>query len=147
MKRVLRLLQPRDSWELDRPDPGPAFLTDPRRGCAPEKLQDRGADPDLFYSPEASGRAKAIRICKHHCPFRRECDQYATDQGEMYGVWGGRCRDPRQAPVSDRKVRELWRAGLDDDEIAFRTDKTRHEVYLSRARQNLWNMGDAFPPV
>jgi hypothetical protein len=130
-----------DPRQPEMPSPGPSFLTSPRRGCAPEKLEERGEDMDIFYSPEASVRARAIRICRA-CPFRRECDAYATRRGESYGVWGGKCRDPRTAPVPDRKVRELWRAGLDDDEISFRTGKTPRDVYLSRRRQNLWNVSD-----
>ena len=72
---------PRTPWI---PDAGPDFMLDPRRGCNP----DTGVDPDWWYDRAPSVRAKAVALCMG-CPFRAECDEYATGQREAYGVWGG----------------------------------------------------------
>lgn len=47
-----------------------------------------GVDPDLFF-PEIGGNATyAQKICAT-CVARPACLQYAIDNGEKYGVWGG----------------------------------------------------------
>lgn len=124
------------------PDNGPAFLTDPRRGCSPEKLEDMGAELDLFYSENPVGRANAIRICRTACPFRRECDQYATDRKEKWGIWGGRSRDPRLVPIDDQRVYDLWRRHWTDVMIAERIQSNPRAVAISRRRQGLFAPGD-----
>lgn len=115
------------------PDGGPDFLSSPLRGCAPEKV----GDPDWFFPDNAAGRARAIEICKTACPFRRICDEYATERREKWGVWGGRCRDPRLVPIDDQQVHELWRRGLSSEEIAVEIGTTPRAVVMSRNRQGL----------
>lgn len=115
------------------PGTGPEFLTDPRRGCSPENI----TNPDVFYSERAADREQAIRVCVTSCPFLQECDAYAIERGEQWGIWGGRSREPRLAPFNDRKVRQLWRQRLTDEEIAERLGTTVRAVKVSRTRQGL----------
>jgi WhiB family transcriptional regulator, redox-sensing transcriptional regulator len=60
----------------------------------------RDADPDLFFPISSVGRsvsqiaqAKAICAC---CPVRRECQDFATANAPLYGIWGGTTLDERQ---------------------------------------------------
>jgi hypothetical protein len=77
---------------------GPAFFKDPARGCAPGKV-----DPDWFFETvDGIGRNKAIAQCRR-CPFMNECDDWATQHEERWGVWGGRIRSPRLVAALRRK--------------------------------------------
>ncbi|SEB68871.1 WhiB family transcriptional regulator [Rhodococcus koreensis] len=55
----------------------------------------RGADTDIFFSPEGErGRVRARReqaakqICDN-CPVLAECRDHAFTTTEAYGIWGG----------------------------------------------------------
>lgn len=45
-------------------------------------------DPTPWYSDNAADRAYATRQC-HACPLLLACAQYAIDEREPHGVWGG----------------------------------------------------------
>lgn len=52
----------------------------------------RGTDPNAFI-PEGRGSGELLyiesrQICAR-CPVKTECLQYALDNGEDYGMWGG----------------------------------------------------------
>src|ERR1044072_7291880 len=124
-------------------DPGPAFMSNPERHCAPGKLQHH---PDIFFSVLAKDRALARAICAD-CPVAVSCLTYAIDNGEQFGVWSGvdmeyrrrnrtapavsvaerkaQAQAARAAAVTaekeriDAKVRELWGQGLPDVTIAL----------------------------
>ena len=54
-------------------------------------------DPEAFF-PEKGGSTKdAKRICQM-CPVRQECLQYAMENDERFGIWGG---------LSERERRRL----------------------------------------
>lgn len=56
-------------------------------------------DPDAFF-PEKGGSTKdAKRICQG-CPVQAQCLQYALDNDERFGIWGG---------YSERERRRLVR--------------------------------------
>lgn len=81
----------------------------------------KGADPELFF-PVAVGvvgqrqAAVAQRICER-CQVRRECFEFAMENRQMHGIWGGttpedRIRFRRQrADARRRRRRERERAG------------------------------------
>lgn len=54
-----------------------------------------GMDADVFYpvasGPDATGEAE--RVCRD-CPVRAMCLEYALDNDEQYGMWGG--MDPEE---------------------------------------------------
>ena len=59
-----------------------------------ERALCKEVDPELFY-PEEGGAARrnlmfrqAVWVCSR-CEVRRECYQYAYDNNEQHGVWGG----------------------------------------------------------
>jgi WhiB family redox-sensing transcriptional regulator len=69
-----------------------------------EKALCPQTDPEAFY-PEKGGSTKdAKKVCQR-CPVSKQCLQWALDNDERYGVWGG---------LSERERRRLKR-GLDPD--------------------------------
>ena len=48
----------------------------------------RTVDPDLWFPEAGEFGMAAKRLCKT-CPVIQECLQYALDNREKYGVWGG----------------------------------------------------------
>ena len=56
----------------------------------------RSADPELFF-PVSTGVVavgKALRICAG-CGVRQQCLDFAMQNGEMNGVWGGTTAEER----------------------------------------------------
>ena len=147
---------PRGRLELD---PGPAFMTDPARGCAPGKVA-----PGLFVSDDEVDRAAAKVVCQQRCPFRARCLNYALEHGDRFGVWGGvdmgnphelgalgyrrhkakpdvaaTARATRlQARLNlEQQVRELHAQGLSDAAIALKTGQHPRNVSNVRTRLRL----------
>ncbi|MFF3327075.1 WhiB family transcriptional regulator [Streptomyces sp. NPDC002889] len=61
----------------------------------------RNEDPDLFFPIGTSGPAllqaeEAKAVCRG-CPVREQCLQWAMDNGQDVGVWGGLGEDERRA--------------------------------------------------
>ena len=71
------------------------------------------ADPDLFY-PIGTGNAaarqiaEACQICAA-CRVRRECLDYALENQEAHGIWGG--TTPEERAYARRKQTEAQRYG------------------------------------
>lgn len=45
-------------------------------------------DPDIFF-PEVGRPTAAARLVCQGCPVKTACEEWATDAGERFGVWGG----------------------------------------------------------
>lgn len=52
-------------------------------------------DPNAFF-PEKGGSNRPAKATCRSCPVRAECLQYALDNDEPFGVWGGMTRQARQ---------------------------------------------------
>lgn len=65
--------------------------------------QDRAicaqTDPEAFYPEKGGSTREAKQVCRS-CDVRAECLQYALDNDERFGVWGG---------MSERERRRLKR--------------------------------------
>lgn len=48
----------------------------------------RETDPELFYPEKGGSTREAKRICRV-CDVRPECLQWALDNDEPHGIWGG----------------------------------------------------------
>jgi WhiB family redox-sensing transcriptional regulator len=59
-----------------------------------------GVDPDLFFPERGASTREAKEVCRG-CVAREECLEYALDNGEKFGIWGG---------MSERERRRLRRA-------------------------------------
>jgi WhiB family redox-sensing transcriptional regulator len=71
------------------------------------------ADPELFFpitsAAMASGQvAEALRICGR-CQVRDHCLEFAMDNSEMHGIWGGTTPEER---IRDRRRRAARRRRL-----------------------------------
>lgn len=56
-----------------------------------KKARCRETDPEIFYPEQGSGHyiaTQAKRIC-NSCEVKVECLQYALDNNEAHGIWGG----------------------------------------------------------
>jgi WhiB family redox-sensing transcriptional regulator len=59
----------------------------------------RGIDPELFFPARGEPTVEQRRVCAG-CVVREECLQYALDNAEKFGIWGG---------MSERQRRSLRR--------------------------------------
>lgn len=58
------------------------------------------ADPEIFFPEKGGSTREAKRLCAE-CDVRAECLEYALDNDERFGVWGG---------LSERERRKLRRS-------------------------------------
>ena len=70
------------------------------------------ADPEVFF-PERGGSPRAARRVCARCPVRRQCLQWALENDERYGIWGGLTEDQRQ-----KLRRSAHAAGHVDEDLA-----------------------------
>ncbi|MGH2702370.1 MAG: WhiB family transcriptional regulator [Actinomycetota bacterium] len=59
-------------------------------------------EADRIFFPERGGSSKAARAMCARCPSQAECLEYALDNKEAFGIWGG---------TSERERRKLRKAG------------------------------------
>jgi WhiB family redox-sensing transcriptional regulator len=59
-----------------------------------------GVDPDLFFPERGASTREAKEVCRG-CVVRQDCLEYALENGEKFGIWGG---------MSERERRRLRRA-------------------------------------
>lgn len=64
----------------------------------------RGMETSIFY-PEHGQRAENARKVCQTCPVIDQCGEYALDNGERFGVWGGGSIDRRRRAVRSGKPR------------------------------------------
>lgn len=68
----------------------------------------RDADPDLFFPEQGKSDRSAKAICAI-CPVRRVCLEYALDNNEAWGIWGGTNGRERRRMRSERARAERLR--------------------------------------
>ncbi|MGH9149818.1 MAG: WhiB family transcriptional regulator [Acidimicrobiales bacterium] len=59
-----------------------------------------GVDPDLFFPDRGASTREAKAVCRA-CVVRGDCLEYAIENGEKFGIWGG---------LSERERRRIRRA-------------------------------------
>ncbi len=64
------------------------------------KANCMGVDPDLFFPERGASTREAKEVCRG-CVVRDNCLEYALENGEKFGIWGG---------MSERERRRLRRA-------------------------------------
>ncbi|MBM3691874.1 MAG: WhiB family transcriptional regulator [Actinobacteria bacterium] len=73
-----------------------------------ERANCLGVDPDLFFPERGASTREAKAVCRG-CEVRDECLEYALDQGEKFGIWGGLSERERRRV---RRQRALERRGV-----------------------------------
>ena len=64
-----------------------------------ERANCLGVDPDLFFPERGASTREAKSVCAG-CEVKADCLEYALDNGEKFGIWGG---------LSERERRRLRR--------------------------------------
>ncbi|HET9732024.1 MAG TPA: WhiB family transcriptional regulator [Acidimicrobiales bacterium] len=59
-----------------------------------------GVDPDLFFPERGASTREAKEVCRG-CVVREDCLEYALENSEKFGIWGG---------LSERERRRIRRA-------------------------------------
>lgn len=76
------------------------------------KAKCLGVDPDLFFPERGASTSEAKEICKD-CDVREECLEYALDNGERFGIWGGQSeRERRRTRVARTIARRAGRTAI-----------------------------------
>ena len=65
-----------------------------------------GVDPDLFFPERGASTREAKEVCRG-CIVREDCLEYALQNGEKFGIWGGMSERERRRI---RRQRALARA-------------------------------------
>jgi WhiB family redox-sensing transcriptional regulator len=66
-----------------------------------------GADPETFFVERGGSSAEAKAICRG-CPVEEQCFEYAIENNETHGIWGGRSQSEL------RKIRRQRRMASGD---------------------------------
>ena len=61
-----------------------------------------GAEPSVFFVDHGRSGEEAKAIC-HGCPVRSECLDYALENRERFGIWGGMTEKQRRAEARRRR--------------------------------------------
>jgi WhiB family redox-sensing transcriptional regulator len=59
-------------------------------------------DPETFF-PEKGGRVTPAKQVCMGCEVRTQCLEYALDNDERYGIWGGKSERERRRLVRNRR--------------------------------------------
>lgn len=51
--------------------------------------------PDMWYSTDKREQQQAIQVC-NLCPVKQECRDFAFDNNEIFGIWGGMTENQRK---------------------------------------------------
>lgn len=61
----------------------------------------RGMDPEMFYPQRGDSTAAPKSVCRG-CLVSEECLEFALDNGEKFGVWGGKSERQRRRMRGER---------------------------------------------
>ena len=59
-----------------------------------------GVDPDLFFPERGASTREAKEVCRG-CEVRIDCLEYALQNGEKFGIWGGMSERERRGWLTD----------------------------------------------
>ena len=62
-----------------------------------------GVEPSLFYPERGASTREAKEVCRG-CTVRDNCLEYAIDNGEKFGIWGGLSERERRRVRRQRTV-------------------------------------------
>jgi WhiB family redox-sensing transcriptional regulator len=67
------------------------------------------ADPEIFF-PERGGSSKSARAVCSRCEVKAKCLEYALNNKEQFGIWGGTSERERRKLRRERNLRRLQAA-------------------------------------
>ena len=69
-----------------------------------------GVDPDLFFPERGASTREAKEVCRS-CVVQNDCLEYALQNGEKFGIWGGMSERERRRIRRQRALeRQIGRA-------------------------------------
>jgi len=68
------------------------------------------SDPEAFFPEKGGSTKQAKAVCKR-CPITEKCLQYALDNDERYGIWGGKSERERRQILNGTTESHLRRVG------------------------------------
>lgn len=75
-----------------------------------------GVDPDLFFPERGASTREAKAVCRR-CVVRTECLEYALNNAEKFGIWGGLSERER------RRIRKLRAQQRSNDKASTSSDR------------------------
>ena len=72
-----------------------------------EDANCKGSDADIFFPERGASTRKAKAICRA-CSVQSECLEFAIENSEKFGIWGG---------LSERERRRIKRQRVQDTEV------------------------------
>jgi WhiB family redox-sensing transcriptional regulator len=60
------------------------------------------ADPEAWFPAKGGDSSPAKRICMR-CPVRQPCLEYALENADRFGIWGGKSERERRKILRDRE--------------------------------------------
>ena len=84
-------------------------------------------DPEAFFPEKGESTREAKNICAK-CPLLDTCLQYAFDNGEQYGIWGGMSAAERRAHRKNNP-----HTYQDPTDLEEQDDPTEHDDYHAQA--------------
>ena len=63
----------------------------------------RGIDSDIFFPERGASTRLAKAVCRK-CEVSEECLEYAVNNGEKFGIWGGLSERERRAIRKKRAI-------------------------------------------
>lgn len=69
----------------------------------------RGLDPSIMVPENSHGTAEAKKICVG-CTVKAQCLEYALENREHHGVWGGTSERDRRRILRQRRINAAMRA-------------------------------------
>lgn len=76
-----------------------------------------GIDPDLFYPERGVSSVNAKLVCEG-CVVSQECLDYAIDNGEKFGIWGGKSERERRTIRRERRFAAMGGGEFGQEEDA-----------------------------
>lgn len=76
-----------------------------------------GIDSDLFYPERGVSSANAKKVCEP-CVVKMECLNYAIENGEKFGIWGGKSERERRIIRRERRIAAMGGSELGQGEDA-----------------------------
>jgi WhiB family transcriptional regulator, redox-sensing transcriptional regulator len=73
-----------------------------------------GVDPDLFFPERGASTREAKEVCRG-CVVRGECLEYALENSEKFGIWGGMSERERRRLRRQRNIARRARAAAAAD--------------------------------
>lgn len=86
-----------------------AVLASEEKQAWKSKGNCRGCDPDLFFPQRGQSTKEAKAICNGTgefdvCPVKEQCLDWAVEQNEKFGIWGGKSERERRVIRRIRKT-------------------------------------------